>query len=745
MSPGVHNPPIEEARAAAGIDIDAVSAQARLDYNREGGLPADSTRYQAEFDQYMALGLSAFDYMSGLSTDLPGNWPANTRKPVDEHEDRGYYLHDENHPIGLNGFSAEFSAIATAYRPLMETTVIPKLWKTLTTAEPLLAIADTIAESRSQEPDNRAVAYLKTALKRFVQIKWGESPDSDSISPAYKEYARGAAHIEEDPPLKSGEPIDSEELQRQLNAKARIYRKRFEEESDSLAGLLSRVCSQVANGDEKKVPQALMTLFNPNYDDGADILDMLDIYAATLSDADKELLRQELVEAARGHNTPTGGSRAPKDANAPSSARELLTDLSLPKKQSKGIEVVPKPQHKNLFTHDGGTMLARRLLMPSIKGYTFGEPVEEVEGEDPGSILLRDPGLSKTDFVPGFTSDTKLSEGLFISAADRDPYDVSGITVSPERVMLLTQLLREGGLTALSDQLDLLTTASGARLDMIIEAFQAVTIYDEVRAWETGTIDLTRLQDYGAVKNNRIVGNCSVSASILREAIHLLGLQGAKVVGGIPLDEKYGVYPAHAQVIFKDASDKAYVIDATGNARNESDGHNNVRRFTAKLALLGSHVVDVAPAPATLEQWPDQSEAEKLITETKDEVLEAALLLSPSAPLNDHKTMQFDAIANLSDDHVLVKLYQGLLDLPNLSPVDTFMKLNAYIAQYETWIKVSSEPYPSTSDPIERFRYEAEERRAVDALYGSNISNLYAVKSIVASLRSKLLAAVSPS
>lgn len=757
LAPAAPEQQLDDIRQQHGIDVRAIQSEVQATLNRQWGLEEADEEASLEAQKYLTVGLGICDYVVGFGTELPNNPKAWPNRCIDiEHlvEDGALtvqdYLQIHGHPFQAEGHSEMFAPIVAAYLPLIKERIATKLRDILIKEEPLLGVVEALGEGEVV-PDKLAADALITSVRMQIWQRFQEDPAAAAKwTPASKSFHRQKTAIEDDPPMRSL-PASTEhdnQLLELLGQRAAFH----ESQRNTHSACLASVCWKVSRG--MSVIDALVNPLNyyvlePYWAAEPDVLEVLAMYAGTLTDLDRQSLQQAFSKfasptAARQTSSATSRSSAPQNM----SSRDLIRGANKIDAAATGIQSVGHSDHKSLFEHDGGEVMAGRLLMPKLEGYNFGNPVSEAE-ESEGSVWFRDATLDKTVVIPGFTSDT-VFEGLFVSAADRDPYNIAEVLVDAEKVYIVSSLLREGGLTELPESLEALLATPRVRLDLIVEALETATVYVETIGWGSDRIDLTKLQAYGAVKDGRLQGNCSVSAAIGIEVARILGLKEAQLVAGIPLLEAQGMFPVHAQVVFKE-NDLGYVFDPTGVAKTSSEVRLNMTRFMTKLSRMG---LAVQPSPNMLEvpvdeQPFDTEKFEAAIVKSQEAVLEAALLFThPQANIYDPRERCFAALASLPDEHALLKLHQELLAARDMIPTALAAKLGQYVSRYDEWVKAAETVSNGTSDAeelIEMLRLEASRKHAIRTLYGGSTANIGILRKIVSELRAEVLQALSPS
>lgn len=762
------NPDILAARLECDIDTDLLVAEAWETFQNSGEHDyLEGEELENYFKRKMAGALTVLDYVTGLSDTLPAG--DKLRQAYDkkhtaftgrngfeypsDFDEPPYALYDDKgQPVGFSWGYEESEVALRHYQPLLKETLYPKLKQRLVQDEPLLLALD-MPERKDKIVDLPMLQILKNCLRHEVETKHAEMIDSSAaISPVRREFTRRSNALEDDPPQrplsKRTEEGMSPQLKQQFRERSSFYfdaqtGKEFSPEVGYLH-LLENVCGYLSynfDRDEMTLDATLEMLCN-------EPMHLLDLHAVTLNDLERQKFSQWLSDTFDGFDFGIGGDYYDgfddyDDQPSYDSVSDLLQQSEKRQSAMTGARSIKQSFPEVVFSHNGGPIMEGRMAIRAV-GSLMG-----LESDPADVITLEGDDVDEGIIIPGFAVSNSTDEGLTVTAAERDPYDISEVRVPAARVAVLAELYRDNGMAALGQALHKIAQQPNARLDLIVDAIETATVYEEQAAWGGNVpIDITKLRQNGLIEMGIIKGNCTVSSGVLSAALEMLGLEEIQVIGGVPLSENAGVLPLHAQVSFRDPlTGLTHVADATGGADHFLKAWKQQARLQKRLdVIVGDEVVPTEErvgkdSPEVIAREPSATDIISNAQETQKRVLELAVTLATPPKLTDElRDYQVGALAQLDEQHILRELYR-LTDsrTVNEQSYTTYMQsLSAYIAKCDRLLKPTKQPALDFMNPVERFRHHGLVQSGRESLFGGDETVLTYARQIAADLRVQL-------
>ncbi len=608
--------------------------------------------------------------------------------------------------------------------------------------EPLLGVMSRDEMIPQLETDFAALISLKNSIRSEVTKKWGENPEASLArhTPAAKEYARRTGQLEDDPPTREITVPDQDSEKNRFRDKIMEVHERYvsmihytdDRAEKVLSRIVAKVSLEIANGDS--IDQAIKGLLyetllaeDTEENEVAPNLEQLfDFYLACLPDTARAEAIQNIAVACRlrpkkyidPYDTPPSARLQTKKALDWLSVSDR-TPFDRPT-NATSIHTQGDPgaiSTATVFTHEPSELLTGRMLvLPEGQARAYTNNTYDKDSDVPTTEMTYGALPHDTpSVVPGYTM-TNLSVNRYVAPTETDPYDASEIEISPERLENLRAAAQEAGLTAFDELLEHIERSGQLRVDRVVEALNYSTKYELMLGGHTNMLlDLNQLKGSRLVQDGYLVGNCTISAVVLRDVLQLLGMKEISVLSGILLDGTgIATLPGHSQVGFVDPkSGERRIVDATSTTEEEviaRQRRNLIRDLahTKKLHEVSSQErseVNVGEIDKVqlAEVFSRAYQNIMLYADTKAEAQ------SSTPPQNDKR--RIEVLAALGQQHIVRELYQLVQtqDVQQLN--DTIPRLKAYVdrlTQFEQTIQSFSRGTTPT----------AEQKAAQKALFG---------------------------
>lgn len=749
----------------------------------------DENKQRADIRRNVELTAKVFDTLSGIDGAKATVWDhgdvtADTIGGIfkyysdAESNDKGEYFSLADDWINSQGRRVRFVSgydteiiverLYEAYKEALQPTV-KRLGDVVCAIEPTLGLAGEREQTPSRSVDKRMLFARKAAIREDFIRNYGFDPELTRQEPLANErhlaadYRRRIAYLDDDPPtrprdIQAGQRTLSDEQKQhymQLAEKYNAFLKSgnaTEQSVYAVAELMEDVCSFLSGGGT--LQSAVTRYLNRQLALGAGSSRLMKVLLLTRVPEDQLRIIDSLSFDLAIVDEPVAGI-TDLDMNGVfqdgvNQGHKGMSLSSLAEQFSRGV------MHTRLgFTalsgdygefpiirHDGEDALDGRMLILGNNAAMY----EGVANPESPPFVINAPDITKNMIIPGFTSDACLPGRLFVSAGERDTYDISKITVSIERFAELKKAAAAAGLTLFAYMLTEIESDEPVGLGRIVDALQRSTQYQMRLGWNAAAeFIIGDLPSSRFLKDGKLIGNCTVSSAVLGDVLRLCGMKKVEQLTGILLDYAEGKLPLHAQVGFTDPrTGMVYIADSTGFLTTRGGFQERLSSPSATVQNEGRDNTAINPPELSADTVPEQVDNVAYAGAMMDartklyHLADAHLTRAYPTPESLHQA-RIDALVSLGEQHVVRDFFSILhrADVAELSLPVAKRELSVYLERL-TRLKSITELSSGTSSSSQGLALRAKAKATQKVLFG-NLDELSYMIATAKSLYDKLV------
>ncbi|MBP7857991.1 hypothetical protein KA016_02915 [Candidatus Saccharibacteria bacterium] len=750
----------------------------------------DENKQRADISRNVELIAKVFDTLSGIDGAKATVWDegdvtADTIEglfrrysDVEANDNSDYFsladdwINSEGQRVRLvSGFDTEIivEKLYGVYKAALQPTV-KSLVDVVCAIEPTLALAGESEQVPSRSVDKTMLLAEKAAIRGVFIRTHGFDPELTMQEPDFNkrhiaaDYRRSIAYLDDDPPtrlrdIQTGQRTLSDEQKQHYMQLAEKYNtflrsgNAIEKSVYAVAELIEDVCRVLSDGDT--LQSAVTGYLNRQLTDGAGSSLLMKILLLTRAPEDQLRIIDSLSfepvivdESSIGVTDfdMDGVSRAGTGQNSAdmslSSLAEQLTRHGEMHTRLGFMALSGEYGEFPVVIHDGGDALGGRMLILGDNAATY----KGVANPESPPLEVNALGVTKNMIIPGFTSDACLPRRLFVSAGERDLYDISKITVSVERFAELKKAAVAAGLTLFAHMLTEIESNEPVGLGGIVDALQRSTQYQMRLGWNAAAeFIIGDLPSSRFLKDGKLIGNCTVSSAVLGDVLRLCGMKKVERLAGILLDDVEGKLPFHAQVGFTDPrTEMVYIADSTGFLTTRGGFQKRLFSPSATAQNQGRDNTVTNPPELSTDTVPEQVDNDAYAEAMMDartklyHLADAHLTRAYPTPESLHQA-RISALHSLGEQHIVRDFFSILhrADIAELSLPDAKRELSVYLERL-TRLKSITESSIGTSSSNQDLALRAKAKKAQKVLFG-NIDELTYMIATAKSLYDKLV------